>query len=593
MRSTAPSVPLKFFAIGVLVGLVFLLGLLALAIVAVCASRAATMPLAINCWMAAKVMAASRGYSMIHNDGDGDSDAYDDNRDDDEREISWYLRNNKDIAITSLIGTKKYQGSNSKDGGNTGDGVKIAGGVIESYSEIVARRTLMARKERFGNEQMMKVVSSGWSFVSVILGQMTYPVASPTLDTAWSYVMQGAPFTQGTIPSIPIDGNISPEGFLPSILLLVVIIVTVVVVIVILIVVVVDDVSLILKLSFVIIGVLVGPVFLLGLLALAIVAACAFRAEEMPSVISCWMAAKVMAGVSDVDFVDFEPVDDILKILLICLVELGSLNALFNIGNSVQSLACYLLPFFQCGEKRVLLRTKKYRGSNSSDGGNTGDGVKIAGGVIGSGDGIELKEMLPDVSWEKPMKTRSIVRIFHIGKSILNILGGLKWEGGGGWEKNEVARRTLMARKRNVVIVKVLTLFSITMALIPISIHGRMNQEKPMTVPATRKDLMIVNMGPHHPSMHGVLRLIVTLDGEDVIDCEPILGYLHREAITVNAPEQLGNIQVPKRASYIRVIMLELSRIASHLLWLGPFMADIGAQTPFFYIFRDLQMYLN
>ncbi|CAL5321861.1 unnamed protein product [Camellia sinensis] len=110
-----------------------------------------------------------------------------------------------------------------------------------------------------------------------------------------------------------------------------------------------------------------------------------------------------------------------------------------------------------------------------------------------------------------------------------------------------------------------------------------------MTAPATRKDLMIVNMGPHHPSMHGVLRLIVTLDGENVIDCEPIVGYLHRgmekiaenrtiiqylpyvtrwdylatmftEAITVNAPEQLGNIQVPKRASYIRVIMLELSR---------------------------------
>ncbi|KAL7591373.1 hypothetical protein Lser_V15G34655 [Lactuca serriola] len=151
------------------------------------------------------------------------------------------------------------------------------------------------------------------------------------------------------------------------------------------------------------------------------------------------------------------------------------------------------------------------------------------------------------------------------------------------------------------------------------AIHGRMNQEKPMTGPATRKDLMIVNMGPHHPSMHGVLRLIVTLDGEDVIDCEPILGYLHRgmekiaenrtiiqylpyvtrwdylatmftEAITVNAPEQLGNIQVPKRASYIRVIMLELSRIASHLLWLGPFMADIGAQTPFFYIFREREL---
>nr|YP_009974080.1 NADH-plastoquinone oxidoreductase subunit 7 [Marattia cicutifolia]QNH93930.1 NADH-plastoquinone oxidoreductase subunit 7 [Marattia cicutifolia] len=140
-----------------------------------------------------------------------------------------------------------------------------------------------------------------------------------------------------------------------------------------------------------------------------------------------------------------------------------------------------------------------------------------------------------------------------------------------------------------------------------------------MTMLATKKDPMIVSMGPQHPSMHGVLRLIVTSDGENVIDCEPILGYLHRgmekiaenrtiiqylpyvtrwdylatmftEAITVNAPEKLANIQIPKRASYIRVIMLELSRIASHLLWLGPFMADVGAQTPFFFIFREREM---
>lgn len=140
-----------------------------------------------------------------------------------------------------------------------------------------------------------------------------------------------------------------------------------------------------------------------------------------------------------------------------------------------------------------------------------------------------------------------------------------------------------------------------------------------MTMLATKTNPMIVSMGPHHPSMHGVLRLIVTLDGENVIDCEPILGYLHRgmekiaenktivqylpyvtrwdylatmftEAITVNAPEKLTNIQVPKRASYIRIIMLELSRVASHLLWLGPFMADIGAQTPFFYILREREM---
>ncbi|CAN1868781.1 NAD(P)H-quinone oxidoreductase subunit H, chloroplastic [Linum perenne] len=105
--------------------------------------------------------------------------------------------------------------------------------------------------------------------------------------------------------------------------------------------------------------------------------------------------------------------------------------------------------------------------------------------------------------------------------------------------------------------------------------------------------------------MHGVLRLIVTLDGEDVIDCEPILGYLHRgmeknwgkpNNYTIFALcNTLGLFsyyvhrsnnskwgrnsweifKYRKRASYIRVILLELSRIASHLLWLGPFMADI------------------
>ena len=140
-----------------------------------------------------------------------------------------------------------------------------------------------------------------------------------------------------------------------------------------------------------------------------------------------------------------------------------------------------------------------------------------------------------------------------------------------------------------------------------------------MTQLETRTEPMVVNFGPHHPSMHGVLRLVVTLDGEDVIDCEPVIGYLHRgmekiaenrtnvmfvpyvsrwdyaagmfnEAITVNAPEKLADVPVPKRASYIRVLMLELNRIANHLLWLGPFLADVGAQTPFFYIFREREM---
>ncbi len=140
-----------------------------------------------------------------------------------------------------------------------------------------------------------------------------------------------------------------------------------------------------------------------------------------------------------------------------------------------------------------------------------------------------------------------------------------------------------------------------------------------MTRIETKTQPMTINMGPQHPSMHGVLRLIVTLDGENVLDCEPVIGYLHRgmekiaesrtnvmfvpyvsrwdyaagmfnEAITVNAPEKLAGIEVPRRASYIRMIMLELNRIANHLLWLGPFLADVGAQTPFFYIFREREM---
>jgi NAD(P)H-quinone oxidoreductase subunit H len=135
----------------------------------------------------------------------------------------------------------------------------------------------------------------------------------------------------------------------------------------------------------------------------------------------------------------------------------------------------------------------------------------------------------------------------------------------------------------------------------------------------TKTEPMVINMGPHHPSMHGCFRMIVTLDGEDVVDCEPVIGYLHRgmekiaenrtnimyvpyvsrwdyaagmfnEAITVNAVEKLADIPVPKRASYIRMIMLELNRIASHLMWLGPFMLDMGAGTPLFYIFREREL---
>jgi NAD(P)H-quinone oxidoreductase subunit H len=143
-----------------------------------------------------------------------------------------------------------------------------------------------------------------------------------------------------------------------------------------------------------------------------------------------------------------------------------------------------------------------------------------------------------------------------------------------------------------------------------------------MAMIETKTEPMVINMGPHHPATHGCFRLVVTLDGEDVIDCEPVLGYLHRgmekiaesrtsimyipytsrwdyyggvfnEAVTVNAVEKLAKIPVPKRASYIRVIMLELARLVNHLLWLGPFVTDIGAQTLFFYNLRDREMILD
>ncbi|GJW86962.1 hypothetical protein Tco_0162302 [Tanacetum coccineum] len=183
------------------------------------------------------------------------------------------------------------------------------------------------------------------------------------------------------IPSIPIVGSISPEGFLSSILLLVVIIVTVVVVIVILIVVVVDDVSLILKLSFVIIGIPVGSVFLLGLLALAIVAACASRAVAIPLAITLRVYGMVHNDEDgDNDANDDDRGDDEREISNVVEEEDGEWICFLGGNNSSG--------------------TKKYQGSNSSDGGNTRDGVKIASGVIGSSDGIEffkeLKEMLPD-----------------------------------------------------------------------------------------------------------------------------------------------------------------------------------------------------
>src|SRR6201998_4366162 len=133
---------------------------------------------------------------------------------------------------------------------------------------------------------------------------------------------------------------------------------------------------------------------------------------------------------------------------------------------------------------------------------------------------------------------------------------------------------------------------------------------------------LILNMGPQHPSTHGVLRVILKLDGEKVLNAECVIGYLHRgvEKIAENRPstelnpygdrmdyvaavsnglgyceavEKLLNVEAPPRANYIRVILTELNRIASHQLWLGTHALDIGAMTPLFYTFRDREEILK
>ncbi len=140
---------------------------------------------------------------------------------------------------------------------------------------------------------------------------------------------------------------------------------------------------------------------------------------------------------------------------------------------------------------------------------------------------------------------------------------------------------------------------------------------------AIRTEPFVINVGPQHPSTHGVFRMRVTLDGEVVVDMEPVLGYLHRgieklaegRTYTQNIPftdrldylasmtnnlayamavEKLAGIAVPERAEYLRVIMSELQRIASHLVGVGSFLNDCGAfMTPFLYMFREREKILD
>ncbi|HKS41196.1 MAG TPA: NADH-quinone oxidoreductase subunit D [Blastocatellia bacterium] len=133
---------------------------------------------------------------------------------------------------------------------------------------------------------------------------------------------------------------------------------------------------------------------------------------------------------------------------------------------------------------------------------------------------------------------------------------------------------------------------------------------------------MVLNMGPQHPSTHGVLRVILKLDGETVRDLDCDIGYLHRgvekiaehdtyamitpywdrldyvaavsnDLCYVEGVEKLLQVEVPKRAEYLRVILTELQRIASHLLWLGTHAIDIGAVTVLLYCFREREEILK
>ncbi len=135
-------------------------------------------------------------------------------------------------------------------------------------------------------------------------------------------------------------------------------------------------------------------------------------------------------------------------------------------------------------------------------------------------------------------------------------------------------------------------------------------------------DYMVVNMGPQHPSTHGVLRVILTLDGETVVNAEPDIGYLHtgiektiqckryEAALTCTdrmdylnplgnnlvycmAVEKLLGVDVPARAQWMRVMLAEMTRITSHLVWLGTHALDLGAMTVFLYCFRERELMLD
>jgi NADH-quinone oxidoreductase subunit D len=150
-----------------------------------------------------------------------------------------------------------------------------------------------------------------------------------------------------------------------------------------------------------------------------------------------------------------------------------------------------------------------------------------------------------------------------------------------------------------------------------------LDQLKKLVSPrALTGETMLLNMGPQHPSTHGVLRLLLELDGETVVSCIPDIGFLHTgiektaeiktytkgivltdridylaplicNLAYVGAVEKLAGVEVPLRAQYIRVILSELTRMNSHLVWLGTHALDIGAMSMFLYAFRERELLLD
>jgi NADH-quinone oxidoreductase subunit D len=137
-----------------------------------------------------------------------------------------------------------------------------------------------------------------------------------------------------------------------------------------------------------------------------------------------------------------------------------------------------------------------------------------------------------------------------------------------------------------------------------------------------RTEEMLLNVGPQHPSTHGVFRVVLKIDGETIIEAKPVIGYLHRgteklaenlqytqiipytdrldylSAMTNNyvichAVETMMGLEIPDRAEYLRVISMELGRIASHLVSWGTYLLDLGATTPFLYAFREREAIIN